>query len=42
MVSATVRELLAGSEFRFKGGDLHELKGLAEPRALFALESRAD
>ncbi|HEY2560538.1 MAG TPA: adenylate/guanylate cyclase domain-containing protein [Caldimonas sp.] len=39
LVSSTVRDLLAGSELRFSGRDVHTFKGLAEPRFLFALES---
>jgi class 3 adenylate cyclase len=37
LVSATVRDLLAGSALRFESRELHHLRGLAEPRRLFAL-----
>lgn len=37
LVSATVKDLLAGSALQFEARDLHHLKGLAEPRRLFAL-----
>jgi class 3 adenylate cyclase len=38
LVSSTVRDLVAGSEHRFIKKDLQILKGLSEPRQLFALE----
>lgn len=38
LVSHTVKDLLAGSELRFQAMGLHALKGIAEPRLLFALE----
>ncbi len=38
LVSATVKDLLAGSAMRFSSRALHALKGLSEPRLLFALE----
>lgn len=38
LVSSTVRDLVAGSEHRFGKRDLRILKGLTEPRQLFALE----
>jgi len=38
LVSHTVKDLLAGSDVRFQTMGLHALKGLAEPRLLFALE----
>lgn len=37
LVSSTVRELVAGSEHRFNNKDVQILKGLTEPRQLFAL-----
>lgn len=37
LVSNTVRDLLAGSGLRFAGRSLQVLKGLSEPRQLFAL-----
>ncbi len=37
LVSSTVRELVAGSEHRFNSKELQFLKGLSEPRQLFAL-----
>ena len=40
LVSETVRDLVAGSEFRFLDRDWCRLKGLSEPRHLFALASR--
>jgi class 3 adenylate cyclase len=39
LVSQTVKDLLAGSELRFQAMGLHALKGLTEPRLLFALEA---
>lgn len=38
LVSAAVRELVAGSEIRFGEGTLHHLKGLSEARLLFPVE----
>jgi class 3 adenylate cyclase len=38
LVSNTVRDLLAGSGLRFSGRDEQILKGLSEPRRLFALQ----
>lgn len=38
LVSNTVKELVAGSEHRFSNKDVQVLKGLSEPRQLFALE----
>ncbi len=37
LVSSTVRELVAGSEHRFNKKGIQRLKGLTEPRQLFAL-----
>jgi len=37
LVSQTVRDLVAGSGIDFEDRGLHELKGLAEPRRLFAV-----
>ena len=39
LVSSTVRDLVAGSGIEFEGRGLHELKGLDEPRRLFAVQS---
>ncbi len=39
IVSATTRELAAGSHLRFASRGTHRLKGLADERELFALES---
>jgi class 3 adenylate cyclase len=36
LVSSTVRDLVAGSGIEFEDRGLHELKGLDEPRRLFA------
>lgn len=41
LVSCTVKDLLAGSALRFSSRDLHTLKGLSEPRLLFAVEPQA-
>ena len=41
LVSSTVRDLFAGPALRFSSRDLHALKGLSEPRLLFALEPQA-
>jgi class 3 adenylate cyclase len=41
LVSPTVKDLLAGSALRLSSRDLHALKGLSEPRLLFALEHDA-
>ena len=41
LVSSTVRDLVAGSGIEFEDRGLHELKGLDEPRRLFAVR-RAD
>jgi hypothetical protein len=38
-VSATVRDLVAGSGLVFDDRDWHALRGLREPRQLFALAS---
>jgi class 3 adenylate cyclase len=38
LVSDTVRDLLAGSEWKFSKKAMQTLKGLSEPRVLFALE----
>ncbi len=37
LVSATTRELAAGSRLRFESRGSHRLKGLAEEREVFAL-----
>jgi class 3 adenylate cyclase len=37
LVSSTVKDLVAGSEITFEDRGLHELKGLDEPRRLFAV-----
>jgi class 3 adenylate cyclase len=37
LVSATVRDLVAGAEFAFEDRGMHELKGLPEPRQLYAV-----
>ena len=37
LVSSTVRDLVAGSGIEFEDRGLHELKGLDEPRRLFAV-----
>jgi pimeloyl-ACP methyl ester carboxylesterase len=37
LVSSTVRDLVAGSGIEFEDRGLHELKGLEEPRRLFAV-----
>jgi class 3 adenylate cyclase len=39
LVSATTRDLLAGSELEFEDRGSHELKGLPGPRQLFALRT---
>jgi pimeloyl-ACP methyl ester carboxylesterase len=39
LVSSTVRDLVAGSGIAFDDRGLHELKGLDEPRRLFAVRS---
>ncbi len=39
LVSSTVRDLVAGSGIRFEDAGLHELKGLDEPRQLFAVRT---
>ena len=39
LVSSTVKDLVAGSQHRFNKREVCLLKGLSEPRALFALES---
>jgi class 3 adenylate cyclase len=41
LVSQTVRDLVAGSGIEFVDRGLHELKGLAEPRTLFAVRQPA-
>jgi pimeloyl-ACP methyl ester carboxylesterase len=42
LVSQTVRDLVAGSGIEFEDRGLHELKGLAEPRRLFAALAARD
>jgi hypothetical protein len=37
-VSSTVRDLIAGSGYGFSKKDVQVLKGLSEPRQLFALD----
>lgn len=37
LVSSTVRDLVAGSGIVFEDRGLHELKGLDEPRTLYAV-----
>ena len=39
LVSSTVRDLVAGSGIEFEDRGLHELKGLDEPRRLYAVRS---
>jgi class 3 adenylate cyclase len=39
LVSQTVRDLVAGSGIKFEDRGLHELKGLDEPRRLFAVRA---
>lgn len=39
LVSWTTRDLLFGSQFSFEDRGIHELKGISEPRALFAVSS---
>jgi class 3 adenylate cyclase len=41
LVSSTVRDLVAGSGIEFEDRGLHELKGLDEPRKLFAVRTGA-
>jgi pimeloyl-ACP methyl ester carboxylesterase len=41
LVSSTVRDLVAGSGIQFEDRGLHELKGLDEPRRLYAVGSSA-
>jgi class 3 adenylate cyclase len=41
LVSSTVRDLVAGSGIEFEDRGLHELKGLDEPRRLYAVRSGA-
>jgi pimeloyl-ACP methyl ester carboxylesterase len=41
LVSSTVRDLVAGSGIEFEDRGLHELKGLGEPRRLYAVQSGA-
>ena len=41
LVSSTVRDLVAGSGIEFEDRGLHELKGLEEPRRLFAVRQAA-
>jgi pimeloyl-ACP methyl ester carboxylesterase len=41
LVSSTVRDLVAGSGIEFEDRGLHELKGLDEPRRLYAVRNRA-
>ena len=42
LVSQTVRDLVAGSGIDFDDRGLHELKGLTEPRRLFAVRAPGD
>jgi class 3 adenylate cyclase len=42
LVSQTVRDLVAGSGIDFEDRGLHELKGLAEPRRLFAVRAAGE
>jgi class 3 adenylate cyclase len=37
LVSSTARDLVAGSGIEFEDRGLHELKGLGEPRRLYAV-----
>jgi class 3 adenylate cyclase len=37
LVSETVRDVVAGSNLRFQDRGLHELKGIEQPRRLFAV-----
>ena len=37
LVSSTVRDLVAGSGIEFEDRGLHQLKGLDEPRRLYAV-----
>ena len=37
VVSWTTRDLLAGTAFRFEDRGMHELKGIAGPRAIYAV-----
>jgi len=37
LVSSTVRDLVAGSGIEFQDRGLHDLKGLDEPRRLYAV-----
>lgn len=41
LVSSTVRDLVAGSGIEFEDRGLHELKGLDEPRRLYAVRNGA-
>jgi pimeloyl-ACP methyl ester carboxylesterase len=41
LVSSTVRDLVAGSGIEFEDRGLHELKGLEEPRRLYAVRNGA-
>jgi class 3 adenylate cyclase len=41
LVSSTVRDLVAGSGIEFEDRGLHELKGLDEPRRLYAVQNGA-
>ena len=41
LVSSTVRDLVAGSGIEFEDRGLHELKGLDEPRRLYAVAETA-
>ena len=41
VVSWTTRELLTGADFRFEDRGTHELKGIAGPRAVFAVTGAA-
>jgi pimeloyl-ACP methyl ester carboxylesterase len=41
LVSSTVRDLVAGSGIEFEDRGLHELKGLGEPRRLYAVRDGA-
>jgi len=41
LVSSTVKELAAGSDLCFAGGDLHSFKGVSDPWRLFSVNSAA-
>ena len=42
VVSWTTRDLLAGTAFRFEDRGLHELKGIAGPRAVYAISGEPE